>query len=47
MIHYLEKARYPYLEAYKQKTTSDLILDGWLPLEELRNQVVAKITEGN
>jgi len=44
MIHYLEKARYPYLEAYKQKETSDLILDGWRPLEELRDQVLAKIT---
>ena len=44
MIHYLEKARYPYLEAYKQKETSDLILDGWRALEELRVQVLAKIT---
>jgi uridine kinase len=44
MIHYLEKARYPYLEAYKQKDVSDLILDGWRTLEELRDQVLAKIT---
>jgi uridine kinase len=44
MIHYLEKARYPYLEAYKQKATSDLILDGWRPLDELRDQVLIKIT---
>lgn len=43
MTHYLEKARYPYLEAYKQKNTSDLVLDGWSPLENLRDQVLAKI----
>ncbi|MEZ4712590.1 MAG: hypothetical protein R3A44_35710 [Caldilineaceae bacterium] len=43
MAHYLEKARYPYLDAYKHKETSDLVLDGWRPLEELCNQVLAKI----
>jgi hypothetical protein len=44
MAHYLEKARYSYVEAYKQKDTSDLILDGWRALEELRDLVLAKIT---
>ena len=39
-----EKARYPYLDACKHKETADLVLDGWRPLAELRNQVLAKIT---
>ena len=40
---YLEKARYPYLNAYKQRDMSDLVLDGWLPLEALKRQVLEKI----
>ena len=43
LTHYLEKARYPYLEAYKQKNRSDLVLDGWSGLEDMRDQVLAKI----
>jgi uridine kinase len=43
MTHYLEKARYPYLEAFKQKDSSDLVLDGWSALEAMRDQVFVKI----
>jgi uridine kinase len=47
MIHYLEKARYPYLEAYKQKSISDLVLDGWSALEHMRDRVLAKVMAGS
>jgi hypothetical protein len=47
MTHYLEKARYPYLETYKQKDTSDLILDGWSTVEDMREMVLAKIMTEN
>jgi uridine kinase len=43
MFDYLERARYPYLEAYKQKSASNLVLDGWSALEDLRDQVLARI----
>ena len=45
MIHYLAKARYPYLEAYKQKATCDLVLDGWQELAVLGEQIVSYIQE--
>ncbi len=45
MVHYLAKARYPYLEAYKQKATCELVLDGWQELAVLRDQVVSYIQE--
>ncbi|MEZ4659315.1 MAG: hypothetical protein R2911_17265 [Caldilineaceae bacterium] len=47
MTHYLEKARYPYLDACKHKETADLILDGWRPLAELCDQVLAKTKANN
>ncbi|MCB0084006.1 MAG: hypothetical protein KDE47_23870 [Caldilineaceae bacterium] len=47
MVHYLEKARYPYLDAYKHKETSDIILDGWRPLAELCEQILAKVRLDN
>jgi uridine kinase len=47
MTHYLEKARYPYLEAFKQKETSDLVLDGWSALEAMRDQVFVKVMADN
>ncbi len=43
MGHYLEKARYPYLDAIKHKDTSDLILDGWTTLENLRDKILEHI----
>ena len=42
MVHYLEKARYPYLDTGRRKHTSDLVLDGWSPLEVLRDKVLEK-----
>ncbi len=41
--HYLEKARYPYLEAVKHKATCDLVLDGWQELAVLRDQILTYI----
>lgn len=45
LLHYLQKARYPYLEAAKRKATCDLVLDGWQELAVLRDQVLAYIKE--
>lgn len=45
MLHYLQKARYPYLEAAKRKAMCDLVLDGWQELAVLRDQVLAHIKE--
>jgi uridine kinase len=45
MIHYLAKARYPYLEAYKQKATCELVLDGWQDLAVLGKQVLRYLQE--
>jgi uridine kinase len=47
MSHYLEKARYPFLEACKLKDTSDLVLDGWSTLEDMRDKVLERIMAGN
>ncbi len=43
MSNYLERARYPYLDTYRDKANSDLILDGWCSLEELMAQVLAAL----
>lgn len=43
LLHYLQKARYPYLEASKHKVTCDLALDGWQDLIALRDQVLTYI----
>ena len=43
MGYYLEKARYPYLDAIKHKDTSDLILDGWTTLDNLRDKILEHI----
>lgn len=43
LTHYLIKARYPYLAASRHQATSDLIVDGWRPLPELRDEVLAKV----
>ncbi len=39
LTHYLAKARHPYLETYKDKRTSDLILDGCRSLDDLKSEV--------
>lgn len=41
MTNYLTKARYPYLDTYKDKAHSDLVLDGWRSLDDLKNDVIA------
>jgi uridine kinase len=43
LAHYLEKARYPYLDTDRHKPGSDLILNGCDSLQELRNQVLERI----
>jgi uridine kinase len=43
LAHYVEKARYPYLDTDRHKPGSDLILDGWRSLQELRDQVLERV----
>ena len=43
MRHYVARARYPYLDTYKHKETSDLIVNGCDSREEWRGQVLARI----
>jgi uridine kinase len=43
MEYYVTKARHPYLDTYRHKETSDLVLNGWSTLEEWRDQVMARI----
>ena len=40
LTHYLAKARHPYLESYKDKDSSDLVLDGWRSLDDLKTEVL-------
>ncbi len=46
MTHYLAKARHPYLDTYKDKYTSDLILDGCRSLDDLKREVRDRIVSG-
>ena len=41
MANYLARARYPYLDTYKDKAHSDLVLDGWRSLDDLKDDVIA------
>jgi uridine kinase len=41
--YYIRKARYAYMDTYRHRDTSDLVLDGWTSLEQLRDQIVARI----
>ena len=43
LAHYLAKARYPFLDACKARDASDLILDGWRRLDDLKAEVLARI----
>ena len=43
MSHYLERARFPYLNADRHKVSSDLILSGCCSLQELTNQVLEHV----
>ena len=45
MSNYLTRARYPYLDSYKDQ--SDLILDGWRSLDDLKNDVIAVLKSRN
>ena len=41
LTHYLAKARHPYLDTYKDKEISNLILDGCRSLDDLKSEVLA------
>jgi len=43
MKHYVEKARYPYLDTERHKATSDVVLDGCRSLEELKDEILQRI----
>lgn len=43
MAHYLKQARYPYLDTYRDKERSDLVLDGWRDLEVLKDEILLEI----
>ncbi len=45
LSNYLERARYPYLDTYKHKTDSNLVLDGWRSLDDLKNDVIAVLNQ--
>ena len=45
--HYLAKARYPYLDTYKDKEVSDLILDGCRSLDDLKSEVLGRMGSGS
>jgi uridine kinase len=42
MNHYLIKSRHVYLDD-RHRNTADLVLDGWKPLDELRNEILEAI----
>jgi hypothetical protein len=42
MNHYLIKSRHVYLDD-RHRDTCDLVLDGWKPLEELRDSILEAI----
>ncbi len=43
MASYLERARYPYLDTYRDKANSDLVLDGWRCLDDLKNEILVSL----
>ena len=43
LTHYLAKSRHPYLEHFRHRDTSDLVLDGLASLDELRDQIINRI----
>ncbi len=47
MSNYLVRARYPYLDTYKDRDHSDLVLDGWRSLDDLKNDVIAVLKSRN
>ena len=47
LTHYLAKARHPYLDTYKDKEVSDLILDGCRSLDNLKSEVLGRMGFGS
>ncbi len=45
LVHYLNKARIPYLNHFRHKEPSDLILDGTKSLEELRDNILGRLID--
>ncbi len=45
LVHYLNKARVPYLNHFRHIEHSDLILDGCKSLEELRDNILEKLKQ--
>jgi len=45
LVHYLNKARIPYLNHFRHKEHSDLILDGSKSLDELRDNILEKLKD--
>ncbi len=43
LTHYLAQSRHPYLRHYRHRETSDLVLDGWASLDQLRHQILDRI----
>ncbi len=47
LVHYLNKARIPYLNHFRHKEPSDLILDGVKALNELRDCIIDRLKQDN
>ncbi|RKU35221.1 hypothetical protein C6496_18210 [Candidatus Poribacteria bacterium] len=45
LSNYLDRARYPYLDTCKYKVDSDLVLDGWRSLDDLKNDVITVLNQ--
>ena len=41
MSSYLARARFPYLDTYRDRAKSDLVLDGWRSLDDITGEIVA------
>jgi uridine kinase len=46
LVHYIAKARPPYLNSYRHRATCDLVLDGLATPEEWGNQVLKRLDHG-
>lgn len=47
MSNYLARGHYPYLNTYKDKDHSDLVLDGRRSLDDLKNDVITMLQSRN
>ena len=41
MSSYLARARFSYLDTYRDRAKSDLVLDGWRSLDDITGEIVA------